>query len=104
MSRSLAERVWEPHLPKALADAGVRARYGVTIVCVKPEGGGFTSGRGTSASARAYCFAMAAHSSEFGPCPGFTATNARAAATALTRMNYEIDIRHWREISRRPLV
>ena len=27
---------------KTLADAGVRARYGVTIVCVKPVGGGFT--------------------------------------------------------------
>ena len=26
----------------SLADAGVRARYGVTVVCVKPEGQGFT--------------------------------------------------------------
>jgi trk system potassium uptake protein len=27
---------------RTLADSGVRARYGVTVVCVKPEGGGFT--------------------------------------------------------------
>ena len=27
---------------KTLADAEVRRRYGITVVCIKPEGGGFT--------------------------------------------------------------
>lgn len=31
-----------PMIGRSLADIGVRARFGVTVVCVKPEGGAFT--------------------------------------------------------------